>query len=241
MPKKQIIGNILMIIILCFVCMYIYDNYHVVKETKLVVESGNNNETVINYLNTKNSNYYLYNIDDIIVNYPDRTLELNRALDMKQISINNVLDYLEEKVNMNDGKTVLYQNDDFSLLKCILDDGKTNYIFGNTSMIYKDSFCTEQPYLCSFTKTYHVLDISTNKDNLVYLTLKNDYSEEVATIQIEKENIGSLVVGNYYSFKFASVNDVIESDIKSTFDNNRILEISIVNDLNPAINDNICK
>lgn len=241
MPKKQILGNIFMIIILCFVCIYIYDNYHVVKETELVVESGNNNQTVVNYLTTKNSDYYLYNIDDIIVNYPDRTLELNRALDMKQISINTVLDYLEEKVNMSDGKIVLYQNDDFSLLQCTLDNGKTNYVFGNNSMIYKDSFCADPPYLCSFTKTYHVLDISPNKDNLVYLTLKNDYSEEVATIQIEKEKIENLTVGNYYTFKFASVNDVIESDIKSTFDNNRILEIHIVNDFNPTVNDNICK
>ena len=117
MPKKQIIGNIIMIIILSLICMYIYDNYHVEKETNLIVETGNNNKTVVNYLNTKKNDYYLYNIDNIIVDYPDRTLELNRALEMKQITMKEVLEYLEEKVNMNDGNTILYQNADFSLLQ----------------------------------------------------------------------------------------------------------------------------
>lgn len=241
MPKKQIIGNIIMIIILSLICMYIYDNYHVEKETNLIVETGNNNKTVVNYLNTKKNDYYLYNIDNIIVDYPDRTLELNRALEMKQITMKEVLEYLEEKVNMNDGNTILYQNADFSLLQCTLENGKTNYVFGSKSMVYKESFCDEIPYLCSFTKTYHVLDISNAKDDFVYLTLKNDYSEEVATIQIEKEKIGIVETGNYYTFKFASSNDVIDGDIKSIFDNNRILDINLVDELNPVRNDNICK
>lgn len=241
MPKKKTLGSIFIIIILSFICMYIYDNYHVVKETTLLVETGNNNKTLINYLSTKKVDYYLYNIDNIIVNYSDRTLSLDRALDMKQIDMDQVLSYLDEKVNMQDGKVILYQNDDFSLLKCTLDDGKTNYIFGSKSMVYKESFCDETPYFCSFTKTYYVLDISNAKDNYIYLTLKNDYSEEVATIQIESDKVTGIEPSNYYKFKFASANDVIDGDIKSIFDNNRILDITLVDDSNPVINDNICK
>ena len=94
-------------------------------------ETGNNNKTVVNYLNTKKIDYYLYNIDNIIVNFYDRKLALNNALEMKQISMDEVLGYLEEKVNMNNGKTVLYQNNDFSLLKCDLENDKTNYVFGS--------------------------------------------------------------------------------------------------------------
>jgi len=221
--------------------MYIYDNFKVEKETTLIVESGTNNNTIVSYLSTKNIDYYLYNIDNIIVDYTDRTLELNRALELKQITMDMVLEYLEEKVNLNDGNIILYQNDDFSLLKCTLENGKINYIFGSKSMIYKDSFCDDIPYLCSFIKTYYVLDISEGKDENAYLTLKSTASEEVATIQIAKETIATLEIANYYKFKFASANDSIDSDIKSIFDNNVILEISKVETEEEIVNENICK
>ena len=241
MPKKQLLGSIIILIALSFICMYIYDNYHVEKQTTLVVESGNNNMTIVNYLNTKKVDYYLYNIDNIIVDYTDRRLELSKALELKQISISEVQGFLEEKVNMNDGNIVLYQNDDFSLLKCNLPSGKTNYIFGSKSMVYKESFCVETPYFCTFTKTYRVLDVSDKKDGYVYLTLKNDITEEVATIEILKDRVTNIENGNYYSFKFASSNDQIDGDIKSIFDNNRILNINLIELEEDKINENICK
>lgn len=243
MPKKQIVGSIIILIILSFICMYIYDNYHVVKQTKLIVESGNNNETIVNYYDTKKTNYYLYNIDNIIVDFSDRKLDLSKALELKQFSIEDILNFVEEKVNMNDGNVILYQNDDFSLLQCNLPNGKTNYIFGSKSMVYKESFCEETPYFCTFTKTYHVLDISDKKDDdeYVYLTLKNDVTEEVATIEIEKEKIEDAIAGNYYSFKFASSNDQIDGDIKSIFDNNRILSLKLIEAEEEKVNENICK
>ncbi len=241
MPKKQLLGSIIILIALSFICMYIYDNYHVEKQTTLVVESGNNNMTIVNYLNTKKIDYYLYNIDNIIVDYTDRRLELSKALELKQISISEVQGFLEEKVNMNDGNIVLYQNDDFSLLKCNLPSGKINYIFGSKSMVYKESFCVETPYFCTFTKTYRVLDVSDKKDGYVYLTLKNDITEEVATIEILKDRVTNIENGNYYSFKFASSNDQIDGDIKSIFDNNRILNINLIELEEDKINENICK
>lgn len=243
MPKKQMLGSIIILIILSFICMYIYDNYHVEKETKLIVESGNNNETIVNYYDTKKTDYYLYNIDNIIVDFSDRKLDLSKALELNQISMDDVLKFVEEKVNMNDGNIILYQNDDFSILKCSLSDGKTNYIFGSKSMVYKESFCGEIPYFCTFTKTYHVLDITDMKTNneLVYLTLKNDVTEEVATIEIEKTKVEDVLAGNYYSFKFASSNDQIDGDIKSIFDNNRIVNIKLVETEEEKINENICK
>lgn len=243
MPKKQIFGSVIILIILSLICMYIYDNYHVVKQTKLIVESGNNNETIVNYYDGKKTDYYLYNIDNIIVDFSDRKLDLSKALELNQISIEDILKFVEEKVNMKDGNIVLYQNDDFSLLKCALPDGKTNYIFGSKSMVYKESFCLETPYFCTFTKTYHVLDLSDikDKDAYSYLTLKNDVTLEVATIEIEKDKIENVVAGNYYSFKFASSNDQIDGDIKSIFDNNRILNIKLIETEEEKINENICK
>lgn len=240
MPKRQMVGSIIILAILSFICMYIYDNYRVEKKTTLIVETGNNNKTIVNYLNTKKSDYYLYNIDNIVVNYPDRKLDLSKALELQQITIDEVLTYLEE-TSPNDGKTVLYRNDDFSVLKCTLDNGNVNYIFGHKSMAYKESFCAEKPYLCTFTKSYLVLDISEGKENYDYLTLKNDASEEVATIQIDRNLITDLNVGNIYEFNFASFNDVVDGDIKSIFDNNQILDIKVVSEPEAIVNENICK
>ncbi len=241
MPKKQIFGSVIVLVMLSLICMYIYDNYYVEKETRLIVESGNNNKTIVNYLSTKKADYYLYNIDNIIVDDTNRKLELDKALELNQITMDEVLKYLEEKVNINNGNVILYQNDDFSLLKCSLPSGKVNYIFGNKSMVYTESFCVETPYFCTFTKTYHVLDISEKKDGYVYLTLKNDVEEEVATIEILKDEIDNVEIGNYYSFNFASTNDQIDGDIKSIFDNNRILSIKLIEVEEDKINENVCK
>ena len=242
MPKREIFGMAVILVILSLLCMYIYDNFRVEKETTLIVEKGNNNNTIVNYVDTKKADYYLYNIDNIIVDFSDRKLDLNKALELKQFTIEEVKEYLEEKVNMNDGKVKLYQNDNFSLLECIREN-KTNYIFGDKSMVYKESFCDEKPYLCSFTKTYTVLGINdeSKNDDFVYLTIKNGTTGEVATIEVEKDIVKDLEINNNYKFTFSSTNDKIEDDIKTMFDNNRIKEISLLEQNAPIVNENICK
>ena len=239
MPKKQLLGSIIIIIILGFICMYIYDNFRVEKHTKIIVETNNNN-VISEYLSTKKVNYYLYNLDNIVIDFTDRKLDLNKALELKQISMKEIISNLEEKANFNDGNTVLYQNDNLSVLECTLDNGKVNYIFSGKSMTYKDSFCLSKPYLCSFIKTYYVLDINDSKDDSVYLTLRNEKSE-VATIEIDKDKVENLQIGNSYKITFASVNDRIDSDIKGIFENNDILNIELLHQEELPIDNDICK
>lgn len=243
MSKKQLLANAILLALLSFICIYIYDNYKVETETKLIVEKGKNKEEIVEYLtNQKNNNYYLYNIDNIIVDYSDRVLDLNRALETRQITIDEVLTYLTKKFSLNDEKNILYQNDDFSVLICKLDNDKTNYIFGDSSMNYNDNLCNEKPYLCAFTKTYHVLDITEGKNNdYIYLTLKNDVEEEVSTIQIDKNKVKSLEANDYYAFKFASTNNIVDGSIKEIFDNNDIIDITPLKIEDSKVNENICK
>ena len=239
MPKKQIIGSILLIIVLSFLCMYIYDNFRVEKETTLIVERGNNNNTIVSYLDTKKVDYYLYNIDNIVVDFPDRDLDLNRALELKQFNIEDVLKYLEMKVEMNDGKVKLYQNDDFSLLEC-KSDNKTNYIFGDKTMVYRESFCDDKPYLCSFTKTYYIVNIDTKDSKTSYLTLKA-LPEEVATIEVDSDLVKDLDINKYYKFSFSSTNNKVDGDIKSAFDNNTIKDVTPLLEGESVVNESICK
>ena len=87
MPKKQIIGSIIIIIILSFICMYIYDNYKIEAKTTLVVDSETDEKGIKEYYSDKNANYYLYNIGGVEIDFTDRDLELNRALEAKQTTM----------------------------------------------------------------------------------------------------------------------------------------------------------
>jgi len=238
MPKKQIIGSIIIIIILSFICMYIYDNYKVEATTTLVVDSSTDEKGIKEYYSDKNANYYLYNIGGVEIDFTDRDLELDRALEAKQTTMEEVLGMLTKKVSMNNVN--LYQNDDLSILECKLDNNKYNYLFGGPSMEYKEGMCAKDPYICSFNKMYYVIYIGDNKTNdNMFLTIKDD--SDTATIQVSKDIAKKLEENKYYTFTFGSTNEEIDDDIKNVFDNNIILKINEVVD--PTLEKNItdCK
>jgi len=238
MPKKQIIGSIIIIIILSFICMYIYDNYKVESTTTLVVDSSTDEKGIKEYYSDKNANYYLYNIGGVEIDFTDRDLELDRALEAKQTTMEEVLGMLTKKVSMNNVN--LYQNDDLSILECKLDNNKYNYLFGGPSMEYKEGMCAKDPYICSFNKMYYVIYIGDNKTNdNMFLTIKDD--SDTATIQVSKDIAKKLEENKYYTFTFGSTNEEIDDDIKNVFDNNIILKINEVVD--PTLEKNItdCK
>ncbi len=238
MPKKQLIGSIFIIALLSVVCIYIYDNFKVVKKTEIIAYNGDDDKISEYYINDKNG-YYMYGLDSIVVDYTDRTLELSKALEARQITIEEVLTHLTRQYGLND--VVMYQNDNFSVLECKLSSGKTNYIFSKPGITYQEGLCSNIPYLCSFSKTYYVLDISNIKNSASkYVTLKNSQSEEVATIQLEEDLALRLEEKKYYKFEFASVDKEIEVGIKAIFDNNMVLNIEDSEE-NNQINNNICK
>ena len=241
MPKKQIFGSIIIIIILAFICMYIYDNYKVESKTSLIVENSDNEEIKEYFKDKKGNGFYLYGLDDVIVDYTDRTLELDRALEAKQITVEEVLDFLKKQYELNDNKVIMYQNNDLAILQCKLDNGKTNYILSKPGIVYQEGLCNQKPYLCTFTKTYYVLSINEGKnDKKLYVTLRNDLSEDVDTIEMDKDTASNLIKDSYFEFRFASIDRKIEESIKEIFSNNQILSISVV-DASNQVNENICK
>jgi len=232
MPKKQIFGSIIIIVLLSFICMYIYDNYKVEKETKLVIDKKNNciGNLDLYYTDSKGNNYYLYCLDKIIVDYGDRILDLDKALDRKQIT----MDFVYEQVKKNgsvdsylDSESLKYSNNDFSLLMCKTSFGNNDYYFGPSNMQYMEGFCKDDPYTCSFVRTYLVLDMSESNDNeFTYLTLREFQDEEVVTIKVIKELIPEIIEDNYYEFMFGSLGKSKETDIKTIFESNLLLSIT---------------
>lgn len=248
MSKKQILKSIIVLVLLSFICIYIYDNYKKENITKLVI---NEKEDCIGnldlyYTDTEGNNYYLYCLDKIIVDYGDRTLDLNKALDRKQIT----MDFVYEEVKKNgkvdsyrDGGSIKYNNDSFSLLKCQTLEGNNDYYFGPSNMEKREGFCEEVPYTCSFTRTYLILDTSiSNDENYMYLTLKEFQAEEVVTVKVEKSIVPDIIEDTYYEFKFASTGKSDQTDIKTIFESNRLLEINSTEKVGlNQTNENICK
>lgn len=241
MPKKQILGMGIIIVILSFICMYIYDNFKVEVETKVVVNYSDKEELVEYYKDRDNNSYYLLGLDSIIIDYADRKLDLDRALNTKQIDMDFILENLKEKYSINSNKVKFYQNNDFSLLECTKDDGTKNYIFGKDVMNYKEGLCEPKPYLCSFSKKYYVLDITDSNDlKYRYITLKSTATGEVDTIKMNSNDLDDIYIGQYYTFEFASVNDIVDGSIKEVFNNNSIISIKL-NESNIKINEDECK
>lgn len=248
MPKKQIFGSIIVLVLLSFICMYIYDHYKVENVTKLIVDEKDSciGNLELYYTDLDGNNYYLYCLDKITVDYGDRTLDLNKALDRKQIT----MDFVYEQVKTNgqvdsyrDGGSIKYSNSKFSLLACQTVSGNHDYYFGPSNMEYREGFCEEEPYTCSFTRTYLVLDTSDSNDqNFVYLTLREFQAEEVVTVKVEKDLVPEIIEDTYYEFKFASTGKSDQTDIETIFESNSLLMITAT-DKNglEQINEPVCK
>lgn len=224
MPKKQILGSILIIVLLCFVCKYIYDNYKVEPTTSLVIkETTDCKDSIKEYYTNEKENFTIYVdcIDDVVVDFTDRTLELNKAYEARQIDISTIKKLLKKKHIIKD-KVNYYQGENISMLECIFDN-KTNYIFGK-DLEYTEGICDERPYLTKFEKTYYVLDVSKSKTkDITYLTIKDETLDEVTTISIN--NDFELVEDNTYIFTFGKYNNNATNDIKTTFAENVLLDV----------------
>lgn len=228
MPKKQIVGTILILIALSFICIYIYKNYKVESTTKLLAnKNGECKNELVEYYKTDKETYYLYCLNDVIVDYTDRTLELNKAMAARQMDKENLLKLVSKKYSLSDGKINYYQSDEIGILECIF-DGKTNYIIGN-NIEYKEGMCNDFPYLSIFKKTYTVLDVSNSKtQDMLYLTLKDILTDEVATISIDNEYV--FIEDTDYEFEFGKYKDVVGTSIKETFDENVLLNVNKISE-----------
>ena len=223
MPKKRIIKTIIILILLCFVCKYIYDNYKVEHTVSLVVNENEECDTSLEKYYTKDDiEFYLYCLDEVTVDFTDRTLELNKALEARQIDIDSLKKMLSKKEVIKEDKAIFYKNDDITMLECINKD-KVNYIIGK-KFEYIEGMCNSKPYLAKFEKEYYILDISKSKNkDSIYLTLRDDEIDEVVTLSIPDKY--ELEEDKLYIFTFGRYHDVTYNDIKTVFEDNILLSI----------------
>ena len=247
MTKRQIVGTIFILVVLSFICMFIYDEFkdeQKERKTQLIVEKGDNKITLY-YTDSKSRNYYLYGLDKITVDYGDHDLELNKALEAKQFNMKSVIELIGSKNQISywDGGSIKINNQDISLLQCHTTEGNEDYYFGPSDMGKKEGFCKDEPYICSFTKTYLVLDVSdSNDDEYVYLTLKMFQGEEVVTVKVERKLIGEMIEDQYYEFQFTVSKIMDDESIEKIFDNHKLISITKTDRVGfDQINESVCK
>lgn len=247
MPKKQIIGSVLVLIILSFTCMFIYDkfkNQDDSNQIKLIVESGNNKLSLY-YTDKNHHNYYLYGLRKIIVDYKDHALELDKALEAKQITIDEVINLIgnSNKESYEDGGSVKISNQDLSLIQCHTTDGNRDYYFGPSNMVKKEGFCQDKAYICTFTKTYLVRDVTESNDSkYVYLTLRAFQDEEVFTVKVDNNLNPTIEEKKFYEFTFASIGSSKKEDIESIFTNHELLSITATDKEGlEQVNESVCE
>ena len=148
-----------------------------------------------------------------------------------------------KKENTFDDGSIIYRNNNFSLLQCHTSDGNRDYYFGPSNMKYREGFCKENPYTCSFIRTYLVLDVSESNDHdFIYLTLREFQGEEVVTVKVNRDLNPEIMEDSYYEFQFASTGKSIETDINTIFNSNQLLSITLTEKTGSnQINENSCK
>ena len=216
MPKKQLFLSILILVILCLICMFIYNHYKVEKEIQLVISEKEacQGNLDLYYTDSSGNRYYLYCLDNIKVDYQDRILELNKALEAKQVTMDFVTSQL--KKDSTSKEVTIMRNSSFSLLQCHTEEGNHDYYFGPSNMEQREGFCKEEPYSCSFVKNYLVLDVSESNDfQYRYLTLREYQGEEVVTVKVKREFIEEIEEDHYYAFQFGATGKSLEEDIQS--------------------------
>ena len=250
MSKKQLLYSAMILILLCFVCRFIYHNFkldHESIKTEVLVgdQEGCSNGLTLYYTDRDQRNYYLYCIDQITVDYKDHTISLDRALDTKQMTMDKLLNEVLPVTfteSYDDGGSQKYFSGNLSVIACNTLDGNQDYYFGPKDMKYQEGFCKKEAYICSFTKTYQILDVSESKDGeSLYLTLKQFQNEEVVTVKISKELAVDIEEESYYEFTFASLGRG-EENIQSIFKDHRLLKIEKTELTGlEQINEDICK
>lgn len=246
--KRKVIECILAVILLSFACICIYNRFEDRKDniiTKIVSSVSNDCEKGLSkyYTDSDDNNYYLYCLDELDVDFGNRTLELNKALDLKQIDMEFVLGEVKKVETYRDGGSILYKNDSFAVLQCNTVDGNHDYYFGPSDMKYEEGFCKRGAYLCSFTKTYLLLDVSPSNDsNFVYLTLKETKEDDVVTKKVNNNGLVNLEEDRYYEFKFGSFGTNTSNNISDVFDNNVLLNVNQTNLIGEEqLNEDVCK
>ena len=194
----------------------------------------NDKHNLVNQLLFTNDNIWYYSIDEVkVCTYIKTCYNLGTALNHKQITMNELKDYLEnsylfdntKRYILFDGGTTIYENNNYTIIFCnTLNDNKDIY-FGPNNLIdmLDGNYCghnnTKMHY---FTRTYKVLNIYPDDDyDYVNVTLSL-FQAGLETVRIPRKY--NLEVGKSYEFTFYTYK-VFDDTIKNIFKESTLTEV----------------
>lgn len=76
-----------------------------------------------------------------------------------------------------------------------------------------------------FTRTYRIEHVAeSNEYEYLYITIRQFQSEEIETVKVNRKDFEDVKVEDYYEIKFEIKNDDIEDNIKSIFENTKVVK-----------------
>lgn len=76
----------------------------------------------------------------------------------------------------------------------------------------------------TFTRTYNINHIAESNDyEYIYITIRGFQDEEIETVKVKRELFKDVKVGDNYEIKFSVTNNSIEDNLKSIFENAKIV------------------
>lgn len=94
----------------------------------------------------------------------------------------------------------------------------------------KDTETNNNTKTGKFIKTYHVYNIAgSNDENYVYLTVRQFQFEEIETVKVQKSLANKVKENKPYEFEFEYTDKKIEDNIKSIFENAKLISIKQTN------------
>ena len=192
--------------------------------------SNNNKNKLVNLLLYTNDNIWYYNIDEVKVCTKNFTCyNLGVSLNHKQITTDDLKDYYQNKYILNhnnidkimlwDGGTIIYKNNNYSVIFCNTLSGNKDIYFGPINLIdiLDGNYCghdtSNNKY---FTRTYKVLNIYPDDDYEYLNVTLSQFQAGIATVKIKRSY--NLEINKNYEFKFYTYklfNETIENIFKN--------------------------
>lgn len=181
------------------------------------------------YFEGNDFDIYTYCLDSIKITREDDNVEL-KDLFKSDFTLDKFYGKLKQEEVYKDGGSIMYRDveDGLSVLKCNTLEGNRDIYIGKSDMIYEESFCKNDYVVINeseFEVYFDVLLLTRANDGDMYVTLSIVNVGEVVTVKVKEEDIETIKKTGDYTFSFKTDKTPLKYDIKTIFDNSKIVGV----------------
>lgn len=172
---------------------------------------------------------YTYCLDSVKIAGDGDKTEL-KDLFKTDLTLDNIYETLQKKDVYKDGGSIMFEDAEngIAVLKCNTLEGNEDIYIGAKGMTYEEAFCKNRFEVINeneFEVYFDVLLLTRANDGDIYLTLSVVNVGEVVTVKVKEEDIKTIKKPGDYTFTFETENLPLKYDIKTIFDNAKIVDV----------------